>query len=135
MCSSFIRPLLTQTSTTVRRPTRALRWPSFVTPLLLNPPLSTRLGSNNNKLLFFFSSSFTNPGKTAYTPTAIAEEIFKSIGNYTIVREQGYFSVLLRLMLKVIDYNLLSLLTSLFSHTASEYKKLMQERKARQQAK
>jgi len=67
--------------------------------------------------------------KTASPPTAIADTIFKNIGNWTLVRNQGYFSVSLKLLLKVIDYDLLSLVMSVFTPLASEYQKLFKERK------
>jgi short-subunit dehydrogenase len=74
------------------------------------------------------SSSLGFFRKTASPPTEIADTIFKNIGNWTVVRDQGYFSVSLKMLLKVIDYNLLSLVLSVFTPLATEYQKLLKER-------
>lgn len=44
--------------------------------------------------------------KTAYSPTVIASCFFKSVGR-SVVHEQGYFSVMLAFLLKLIDINFL----------------------------
>jgi len=67
--------------------------------------------------------------KTATAPTTIADVLFSSVGRWVVVREQGYFSVCLRLLLKLVDINFLAAIIALTSHTASEYKKLMDDRK------
>jgi len=46
-----------------------------------------------------------------------------------VVRDQGYFSVGLRLLLKVIDINFLTLIITLNAHRMGEYKNLMAERR------
>lgn len=46
-----------------------------------------------------------------------------------MVRDQGYFSVGLHLLLKLVDVNFLALLLSYLAHTSTEYKKLVSERK------
>lgn len=50
-----------------------------------------------------------------------------------VIRDQGYFAVGLHLLLKVFDINLISYLLSLFGHMSGEYKKLISERKTKQQ--
>jgi len=67
--------------------------------------------------------------KTANSPDAIADTIFRSIGYWSVVRDQGYFSVGLRLLLKVIDINFLTLIITLNAHRMGEYKNLMAERR------
>ena len=71
--------------------------------------------------------------KTATAPTVIADAIFSSVGRLTVVREQGYFSVGLRLLFKVIDPNFLSTIITFTSHLSGEYKKLIGERKDKKQ--
>jgi len=66
--------------------------------------------------------------KTATAPTLIADVIFSSVGQWTVVREQGYFSISLRLLLKLLDGNFLATIIAYTSHLSGEYKKLMAER-------
>jgi len=70
--------------------------------------------------------------KTATAPTVIADVIFSSVGKWTVVRDQGYFSVVLRLLFKVIDSNFLAIIIAATSHLSGEYKKLTAERKEKQ---
>jgi len=66
--------------------------------------------------------------KTATAPTLIADVMFSSVGQYTVVREQGYFSISLRLLLKLVDPNFLATIIAYTSHLSAEWKKLMAER-------
>eukprot|EP01087_Luapelamoeba_hula_P023499 TRINITY_DN864_c0_g1_i1.p1 TRINITY_DN864_c0_g1~~TRINITY_DN864_c0_g1_i1.p1 ORF type:complete len:327 (+),score=69.66 TRINITY_DN864_c0_g1_i1:125-1105(+) len=76
------------------------------------------------------SSSLAFFRKTATPPTTIANTIFTSVGQpLTVVREQGYFAVCLRMLIKIVDVNFLSYLTAKFSATSAEYKTLITERK------
>lgn len=75
------------------------------------------------------SSSLSFFKKTAYSPASIASDIFRTVGNWTVVRDQGYFAVGLHLLLKVVDLNFITFVMSLFAHMSDEYRKLVAERK------
>jgi len=75
------------------------------------------------------SASLSFFQKTANSPASIADTMFKSIGQATVVRDQGYFAVGLHMLLKVVDINFLSLVFSYTAHLSGEYKKLIAERK------
>jgi len=67
--------------------------------------------------------------KTATAPTVIADVIFASVGTWTVVRDQGYFSITLRLLYKLVDGNFLATIITAMSHVSGEYKRLIAERK------
>jgi len=69
--------------------------------------------------------------KTATSPEVVANCFFKSIGR-TVVCDQGYFSIALKLMLKVIDYNTISLLLTRTSTMSGDYVKLVSQRKKKE---
>eukprot|EP01090_Pellita_catalonica_P002791 TRINITY_DN123_c0_g1_i1.p1 TRINITY_DN123_c0_g1~~TRINITY_DN123_c0_g1_i1.p1 ORF type:complete len:320 (+),score=36.85 TRINITY_DN123_c0_g1_i1:506-1465(+) len=73
------------------------------------------------------SSSLNLFKKTACAPTTIANAILSAVGR-SVVRDQGYFSLSLKLLFKVLDLNLFALLTGKFSHLSSEYKALIKKR-------
>jgi len=60
--------------------------------------------------------------KTATSPTAIAKCFFQSIG-YAVVHDQGYFSLLARIGLKLVDHNLMSNLASRTASMSADFKK------------
>jgi len=74
------------------------------------------------------SATMTFLGKLSYSPQTICQTIFASVGNYTVVRDQGYYSVLLTLVLKVIDPNFFSWLCLLGAPMSSEHRTLHNER-------
>ncbi len=41
----------------------------------------------------------------SYTPAVIADGIFANVGNYSVVVDQGYFTIAVRVLLKVFDNN------------------------------
>jgi short-subunit dehydrogenase len=69
--------------------------------------------------------------RTATSPETIAACFFKSAGR-TVVCDQGYFSIALRLMLKVIDYNAISFLITRTSTMSGDYVKLVGQRKKKE---
>jgi len=67
--------------------------------------------------------------KYAVPPSRIADTIFKSLGSrFCVIRDQGWFTVAMHLLLKVIDYNFIATATTLFTHRTPEYKNLVAER-------
>lgn len=68
--------------------------------------------------------------KTATTPEIIASCFFKSVGR-TVVCDQGYFSISLKMVLKLIDYNLLAILITRTSTMSKDYAKLVANRKTK----
>ena len=69
--------------------------------------------------------------KTATSPEAIASCFFKSVGR-TVVCDQGYFSLALKGLLKVIDYNTIALLITRTSTMSADYVKLVAQRKKKE---
>jgi hypothetical protein len=65
--------------------------------------------------------------KTGTTPEKIASKMFSSIGR-VVVRDQGYYSFSLRMLLKVVDVNLLTLIFSHAVHLNGDYKKVFKPR-------
>jgi short-subunit dehydrogenase len=65
--------------------------------------------------------------RTATSPELIAGTMFSQIGR-AVIYDQGYFSVSLRLLLKVLDYNLFAFIVALFGKMSQEYRKLSSER-------
>ncbi len=65
--------------------------------------------------------------KTATSPEYIANCFFKGIGR-VIIYEQGYFSFFTKILLKVIDYDLLAYLTSFFTRFQGDYKRIVKKR-------
>jgi short-subunit dehydrogenase len=69
--------------------------------------------------------------KTATSPEVIATCFFKSVGK-TVVCDQGYFSLVLKMLLKVIDYNFISILLTRTSTMSGDYVKLVGQRKKKE---
>ena len=92
--------------------------------LVVNPsPVDTGFYSGNKddmSAMKFFQ-------KTATSPEAIASCFFKSVGK-TVVCDQGYFSFVLKMMLKVIDYNTISILLTRTGTMSADYVKLVAKR-------
>ena len=61
------------------------------------------------------------------SPTNIAACFFRSVGR-TVVHEQGYYSLCLKMLLKVIDYNLLSDIICRTTNMAGDFKKTKRDR-------
>eukprot|EP00761_Pharyngomonas_kirbyi_P014011 gb/GECH01014041.1/.p1 GENE.gb/GECH01014041.1/~~gb/GECH01014041.1/.p1 ORF type:complete len:325 (+),score=68.61 gb/GECH01014041.1/:1-975(+) len=98
--------------------------------LLYNPsPVDTNFYKNDSvhksiSLLLF--------KKTAITPAVIAQDIFACVGRFgSVVRDQGYFSVGLRILLKLVDPGFLAYILSVFGPMSAEYKNLIKERKSK----
>jgi short-subunit dehydrogenase len=66
--------------------------------------------------------------KFAYSPEIIANYIFKTVGNWCVVADQGYWSISVKILLKFLDFNLFAYLAMLFAPFTSEYKKIIAER-------
>jgi len=71
--------------------------------------------------------------RTATAPTTIASCFFRSVGR-TVVHDQGYFSFALKALLKLLDYNLLALITSRSAGTMADYRKAKRDRSATKKA-
>lgn len=69
--------------------------------------------------------------KTATSPEVIATCFFKSVGR-TVVCDQGYFSLALKVMLKVIDYNAIAAIITRTSTMSGDYVKLVAQRKKKE---
>lgn len=81
-------------------------------------PVMTRFYQGTHKIgaLEFFKG-------TATGPETIANSLFASMGR-TVVRDQGYFPSVSKLLLKVADFNLITDIITLFASTMPEFKKL-----------
>ncbi len=66
--------------------------------------------------------------KTAQPPDYIASAIFSSAGRYC-VRDQGYFSIFTKLVLKVIDWNVLAEIMKYALGSNSDYQSIKKKRK------
>lgn len=81
----------------------------------------------------FYSGNTHNIGamkmfqKTATTPDTIASCFFISLGK-SLIHEQGYFSLLTRLLLKVLDVCLLANIIGVFTSGQADYKKSKKKR-------
>jgi len=60
--------------------------------------------------------------KTATAPTTVAKCFFQSIG-YAVIHDQGYFSLLTRLGLKLVDFNFMSTMASRTASMSADFKK------------
>lgn len=69
--------------------------------------------------------------KTATSPESIANCFFKSVGR-TVVCDQGYFSLALKALLKVVDYNAIALMITRTSTMSGDYVKLVGQRKKKE---
>jgi len=69
--------------------------------------------------------------RTATSPDTIAACFFKSAGR-SVVCDQGYFSIALRMLLKFVDYNLIALLITRTSTMSGDYVKLVGQRKKKE---
>ena len=61
--------------------------------------------------------------KTAMSPDVIAETIFKAAGRCTL-RDQGYFSIGSKLLLKAVDWNFMSEMAPLFMKSNPDFRRL-----------
>eukprot|EP01096_Ripella_sp_DP13-Kostka_P015499 TRINITY_DN7294_c0_g1_i1.p2 TRINITY_DN7294_c0_g1~~TRINITY_DN7294_c0_g1_i1.p2 ORF type:complete len:331 (+),score=165.29 TRINITY_DN7294_c0_g1_i1:30-995(+) len=105
--------------------------PEGIDVLAFHPsPVNTNFYSGStaqksNSLLFF--------KRTATTPQLIAEAMMSSVGRpLSDIRDQGYFSICSHLLLKVVDYNLLTSVMSYFFYLFPEYQTLQKERAKKQ---
>jgi hypothetical protein len=64
---------------------------------------------------------------TATSPETIASCFFRSMGR-TIVHDQGYFSFFTRMLLKVLDSNLLAIIIARSAKNQADYKKSKKKR-------
>lgn len=79
-------------------------------------PVATSFYSGNHhgiKAMEFFQ-------RTATTPDKIASCFFKSIGR-TIVHDQGYYALMQKIILKLMDYNALSWIIAGSTHTQADF--------------
>jgi len=60
--------------------------------------------------------------KTATAPTTVAKCFFQSIG-YAVIHDQGYFSLMGRLGLKLVDFNFMSNMASRTASLSGDFKK------------
>lgn len=78
------------------------------------------------------SSSLAFFRSTATTPESIASSMLACVGRpFSVIKDQGYFSIGLQLLLKLVDFHMLAILMAQFMWLGSEYKGAMAERKAR----
>jgi len=73
--------------------------------------------------LLFFKS-------TAVGPTAIVNSLFSSVG-HTVIRDQGYYPLAVRLLLKVLDSNLMADITTRVAHNLGDFKKFYEPMKTK----
>jgi len=103
-------------------------WADGIETLVVHPsPVDTGFYSGNKHDM----SAMKLFQKTATSPESIASCFFKSIGR-TIVCDQGYFSISLKMMLKLIDYNSIALLITRTSTMSGDYNKLVAQRKKKE---
>jgi len=62
--------------------------------------------------------------KRAVPPTVIADSMFASVGKFGVVKDQGIITILLHILLKVMDYNLIAIIGCYTVPHTSDYKKL-----------
>lgn len=87
--------------------------------LVVHPsPVDTQFYSGNTHKI----SAMSAFQKTACSPETVASTFFQSIGR-TVVRDQGYYPICIKMLLKIIDYNVLSLLFSRTAHTSGDFLK------------
>jgi short-subunit dehydrogenase len=65
--------------------------------------------------------------KHSYSPKDIADCFFRSVGRQS-VHEQGYFSLAMKLLLKLLEVNLLSTIMMYTSHFSADFKKVKMDR-------
>jgi short-subunit dehydrogenase len=65
--------------------------------------------------------------KTATSPQTIAKCFFRSVGR-TVVHEQGYFPFALRMLLKILDVNFLSIIIQHTAHTQADFQRVKKKR-------
>jgi short-subunit dehydrogenase len=103
-------------------------WADGIDTLVVHPsPVDTGFYSGNKhdmSAMKFFQ-------RTATSPESIASCFFKSAGR-SVVCDQGYFSIALRMLLKLIDYNFIALLITRTSTMSGDYVKLAGQRKKKE---
>jgi len=62
--------------------------------------------------------------KTACPPTTIADTIFATVGRVPVVRDQGYFSLSLKILFRIVDTNLIAFFATYGARFVSDYKAL-----------
>lgn len=89
-------------------------------------PVASRFyeGTHNIDALVMFK-------KTATGPEHIANALLASIGR-VVVRDQGYYPTAVKLLLKIIDVNLLADLITRFAHTLPDFKQLKPDLKKKE---
>jgi short-subunit dehydrogenase len=73
-------------------------------------------GTHSLDALIFFKN-------TASGPENIANALFSAVGR-SVVRDHGYFPVVVRLLLKILDLNLLADIICLFAESTGDFKKM-----------
>jgi len=103
-------------------------WADGVDVLVVHPsPVDTGFYSGNKHDM----AAMKLFQRTATSPESIASCFFKSAGR-SVVCDQGYFSIALKMMLKVIDYNLIAILITRTSTMSGDYVKLVGQRKKKE---
>ena len=67
---------------------------------------------------------------TAVSPQQIADALFRCVGR-TVVADHGYYSVINRLLLKVLDYTVMSDLMVLFVRDQGDFKAIKADQEAK----
>jgi short-subunit dehydrogenase len=93
--------------------------------LVVNPsPVNTAFYSGNKHSL----SAMKFFQRTATSPAVIADCFFKSLGR-SIVCDQGYFCLMFKILLKIVEVNFLAWIMARTSAGNADYKKLVAQRK------
>lgn len=78
------------------------------------------------------SSSLAFFRSTATTPELVASSMLACVGRpFSLIKDQGYFSIGLQLLLKLLDFHMLAVLMAQFMWLGSEYKGAIAERAQR----
>jgi short-subunit dehydrogenase len=77
--------------------------------------------AHNSSILLFAQ-------KASYSPVKIASCIFCCVGNFTVVYDQGYWTLGQKFLTKLLDSNAFGLITSYAGPYTSEYKKLSRDK-------
>eukprot|EP00123_Amoebidium_parasiticum_P019458 comp25845_c0_seq1/m.47039 comp25845_c0_seq1/g.47039 ORF comp25845_c0_seq1/g.47039 comp25845_c0_seq1/m.47039 type:complete len:316 (-) comp25845_c0_seq1:39-986(-) len=98
-------------------------YPNGIDVLVVHPsPIASNFYSNAGSL-----SILSLVQKTAKPPSTIADCVFTCAGR-TVVRDQGYFSIGNKLLLKLLDWNLLANITTVAVSTMGDYKTMKKTR-------
>mmetsp|Transcript_37539 Transcript_37539/g.149697 ORF Transcript_37539/g.149697 Transcript_37539/m.149697 type:complete len:321 (-) Transcript_37539:1466-2428(-) len=99
--------------------------PSGIQVLVIHPsPVDSNFYSNTRGL-----GAMESAKKTAVSAETVAKSILSSVGR-TVIKDQGYFTVGTRLLLKVLDLNLFADIAAAGIGLAGDYWKLKKDRSA-----